>query len=75
MVSKPWARLPAFAGLGLATGIAFAAIVIALNINHGPVKMPALIGTGVNEIVFPVGCALVIDAVQRLREHVARVAG
>jgi hypothetical protein len=75
MVGKPWARLPAFAGVGLVTGIVFAAIVLLLTINHGPTKMPALIGTGVNEIVFPVGCALVIYAVQRLREHVARVAG
>jgi hypothetical protein len=73
MVGKPWARLPAFAGLGLATGIVFAAIVIQLTIDHGPTKMPALIGTGVNEIVFPVGCSLVIYAVQRLRDHVTRV--
>jgi hypothetical protein len=73
MVGKPWARLPAFAGLGLATGFVFAAIVIQLTIYHGPTKMPALIGTGVNEIVFPVGCALVIYAVQRLRGHMTKL--
>jgi hypothetical protein len=74
MVGKPWARLPAFAGLGVASGAVFAAIVIVLTMNHGPAKLPALIATGVNEIVFPIGCSLVIYAVLRLREHVTRLA-
>lgn len=72
MVGKPWARLPAFAGFGLATGAVFAAIVLTLTNDHKPTPVPVLVGMGVNEIIFPLGCSLVIYAVSRLRAHVER---
>lgn len=74
MVGKTWAKLPAFVALGLGVGISFAAIVLILTVGSKPgTPFPALVGTGVNEIAFPVGCSLVIYAVQRLKHHVERV--
>lgn len=67
-------RLATFAGTGLATGLVFGTIAIALNLNHAKMQLPALVGLGVNELVFPVGCSLVIYAVHRLRNHVGKVA-
>jgi hypothetical protein len=46
---------------GLAVGLTFGAGVLALKLSAGA-PMAELAGTAVNEIVFPVGCALVVYA-------------
>ncbi|MFO1186418.1 MAG: hypothetical protein U1E87_02570 [Alphaproteobacteria bacterium] len=74
MVGKAWAKLPAFAVFGLGIGILFAAIVLSLTVANKPATpLPALVGMGVNEIIVPLGCSLVIYAVQRLKHHVERI--
>jgi hypothetical protein len=49
-----------FAGLGLAVGLVFGAVNVLIMATQTPAKLPALVGASVNELVFPVGCALVI---------------
>jgi hypothetical protein len=55
--------------LGLAFGIAFASILLALNLAQGPAPTPKLIGLVLNELVFPVGCSLVIYWVAKLTDR------
>jgi hypothetical protein len=75
MVGKKWANLPAHLALGLAVGSLFGALFVTMTINFTiasgkPLALPAIVGQSINELVFPVGCALVIYAVQRLRRRV-----
>lgn len=49
-----------FAALGLAAGLVFGAANVWIMATQTPAKLPALIGASVNELLFPVGCALVI---------------
>lgn len=54
-----------YGGAGLATGAIFGGWVVSLLY---PLALPAMIARGVNEVLFPVGCALVIyvaDAIDR----------
>lgn len=55
--------------LGLAFGIAFAAIILALNYVHGPVPTPKAVGVTLNELVFPIGCSMVIYWVAKLTDR------
>lgn len=75
MVGRKWATLWAHVALGVALGAVFAAGVVALNLQHAaglgkPMPFPAVAGLATNEFVFPIGCSLVIYAVQRLRGHI-----
>lgn len=53
----------AFGGAGLATGVIFGGIVLALLY---PLALPAMVARGINEILFPIGCALVIYSADAL---------
>jgi hypothetical protein len=45
---------------GLLTGLIFAAVILWLAWTGGQAELPALVSRGVNEILFPIGCALVL---------------
>lgn len=65
-------RLPAFLWLGAAVGAVTAAAMIALNLWRAaeagmPLPLARLAGIAVNELVFPIGCALVICLALRMR--------
>ncbi|MBV9989889.1 MAG: hypothetical protein JOZ72_01235 [Alphaproteobacteria bacterium] len=49
--------------LGVVTGMA----VIALNLWHGPMPLPKILGLAASELTFPIGCALVIYAPVHMR--------
>lgn len=50
---------------GIVAGAVTSAVVVALNLRHGP--LPKLIGLGASELFFPIGCALVIYAPVHMR--------
>lgn len=75
MVGKKWANVWAHVALGMTIGAGFAAIIVPMSIakaasGGSPLPGPAVASMTVNEFVFPIGCALVIYAVQRMRKHV-----
>jgi hypothetical protein len=59
---RAWAGAPAYAAAGLLAGIVFggAALTLVAQSAPTPLSPAALMVKGVNELVFPVGCALVI---------------
>lgn len=75
MVGRKWAGLAAHIAVGVALGAAFAAGVVILNMQNAAnagkaLPFPAIAGIASNEFIFPIGCSLVIYAVQKLRGHV-----
>lgn len=74
---KPWGRLPAYAALGLATGVTAATLVlfITLRTAAAPPSALALVSKGINEVLFPFGCSMVLYVLnamgQRIRLSVA----
>ena len=59
---KPWGGLAAHLATGLAVGVLFGGIMLALHIQAAPQTppLPALVSRATNEFLFPVGCAFVI---------------
>jgi hypothetical protein len=68
---RPWGRLPAFAGLGLLVGFAAAALVLWITLRATPATPPtlALVSKGINEVLFPLGCSIVLYAVNTLGDR------
>lgn len=62
-------RATAYVGAGLITGIVFGGLTLALM---SPLPVAALIARGVNEILFPVGCSLVLFSAETLGKRAAR---
>jgi len=62
------ARVAAYAAAGLAAGALFGGIVIALRVSASPDPLPgaALVALALNEILFPVGCSLVVLTAESL---------
>ena len=54
-----WGGLAAHLGAGLATGLVFGGAIFAFSIPAQP-SVAVMLSWGVNELVFPVGCALII---------------
>ena len=58
--------------IGLAFGLMFAALMVWLNVqgmpNGAPLPPPRLWATIVNELIFPIGCSLVIFALAKLSD-------
>lgn len=59
-----------YALLGLATGVVFAGVIIGLVLTQSPTAPApaALVSRAVNEVLFPVGCSLVLFAVHNKQE-------
>jgi Family of unknown function (DUF5317) len=70
---RPWAGAPAYAAVGLLAGIVFGGVALTVVAQSAPTPLsPAvLMAKGVNELVFPVGCALVIFAAEILGKRVS----
>jgi Family of unknown function (DUF5317) len=68
---RAWAGAPAYAAVGLLAGIVFggAAVTVVAQSALTPLSPAALMVKGVNELVFPVGCALVIFAAEVLAKR------
>jgi hypothetical protein len=59
---------------GLVTGIIFGGALLTLTVLAAPPPLPSLLAKGVNELLFPVGCALVVFIAEVLGSHVAAAA-
>lgn len=59
---KPWGKLAAYLATGLAVGVVFGGTILALIIQAAPQMppFPVLVSSATSEVLFPVGCALVI---------------
>ena len=60
--TRAWGGVLAHALAGLAVGIVFGGTILALTIGAapGPVPTAGLVSQGLNELLFPIGCALVL---------------
>jgi Family of unknown function (DUF5317) len=69
---RAWAGAPAYGAVGLLAGLVFggAALVVVAQSAPIPLSTAALMVKGVNELVFPVGCALVIYTAEVLGKRV-----
>lgn len=66
-------RLTAHAMVGLVTGAVFGGIIVVLTVtaSNAPLATPDLLARGINEVLFPIGCALVLwtsDALAQARQ-------
>ena len=68
---RPWGGLSAHAGAGLLVGVVFgSAIVILTQLGApSPGPTPAVVSQVLNEVAFPVGCAVVLFAAGALSER------
>jgi hypothetical protein len=57
---RAWGSAPGYMTAGLVTGVVFGGAFLALTVRSAPTPLPSLLGKGVNELLFPVGCALVV---------------
>jgi hypothetical protein len=57
-----WAGASTHVAAGLAAGVIFGGAILMLTMQAAPKPLPAggLVAKGVNEVLFPVGCALVV---------------
>lgn len=71
---RPWGGLMAHVLSGLAIGILFGGAILALTYSSAPEPLPAtdLISRGIDEVLFPVGCSLVLFSAQALGNRTAQ---
>jgi hypothetical protein len=70
---RAWGSALGHAGTGLVTGIIFGGAFLTIMIQSAPTPLstPSLLARGVNELLFPIGCALVVFIAEVLGRHVA----
>jgi Family of unknown function (DUF5317) len=70
---RAWAGAPAYGTAGLLAGLMFggAALAVVAQSAPTPLSTASLMVKGVNELVFPVGCALVIFTAEVLEKRVS----
>ncbi len=71
---RPWGGVVAHVVVGLAVGILFGGVTLALTYSSAPepLSTPDLISRGIDEIIFPVGCALVLFSAEALGKRMAQ---
>ena len=60
LLSRTWARAIHFAIAGALAGVTFGAVSVWITATIAKAKLPAIVGSALNELIFPIGCALVI---------------
>jgi hypothetical protein len=60
LLSCAWARAFHFAIAGAAAGVLFGSASVWITATQGKAKLPAIVGASINELLFPIGCAVVI---------------
>ncbi|MFN0136554.1 MAG: hypothetical protein ACKVS9_10620 [Phycisphaerae bacterium] len=75
--SRPWGGLWTHIGVGAASGLVFglSALAIVTSSAAKPPPMGAVVGQAVNEVLFPVGCALVLYFASKMSSVVKKVEG
>lgn len=63
---RPGSRIGAYVGAGTAVGVVFGSLLLWATARAAATPMPAvdLAARGINEVIFPIGCALVLYAAQ-----------
>jgi hypothetical protein len=71
---RPWGGALAHAAVGLAVGIVFGGVIVSFTYWTAPEPLAVadLFSGGMNEILFPVGCSLVLYSATALGERVGR---
>jgi hypothetical protein len=73
---RAWHSALGHLGIGLLVGAVFGGLFLAVAVQSAPTPLstPALLAKGLNELLFPVGCALVVFIAEVLRTHLDPVA-
>jgi hypothetical protein len=68
---RAWGSALGHLAVGVLVGVVFGGVFLAVVIQSAPTppSAPALLAKGVNELLFPVGCALVVFIAEVLRTH------
>ena len=70
---RPWGGAAAHAAAGLAVGLVFGGAIVLLTVPSGAqMSVADLVSRGVNEVLFPLGCSLVLYASVNLGERMTR---
>jgi hypothetical protein len=69
---RAWGSALGHLAVGLMTGVVFGGVFLAVVVQSAPTPLstPSLLARGLNELLFPVGCALVVFIAEVLRTHV-----
>jgi hypothetical protein len=68
---RAWGSALGHLAVGLLTGVIFGGLFLAVvQSAPNPLSTPSLVAKGLNELLFPVGCALVVFIAEILRAHV-----
>jgi len=72
--TRPWGGALAHAATGLVTGLIFGGSILGIALVSAPEPLATadLVSRGVNEILFPVGCSLVLFSATALGKRAAR---
>jgi hypothetical protein len=62
---RAWAAIHHHAAAGLAVGIPFGAVLLALAAGAEPLSRDRIVAWAVNELLFPVGCVLILFSAAR----------
>ena len=71
LLSRTWARAIHFALAGAVAGVTFGAVSVWITASIAKAKFPAIVGSALNELIFPIGCALVIYLATYAGRHLA----
>ncbi|HEY9377640.1 MAG TPA: hypothetical protein VIQ02_11165, partial [Jiangellaceae bacterium] len=73
---RAWHSALGHLAVGLLTGVVFGGVFLTVVVQSAPTPLSAssLLARGVNELLFPVGCALVVFIAEVLRTHVGPAA-
>jgi hypothetical protein len=68
---RAWGSALGHLAVGLMTGVVFGGVFLTVVVQSAPTPLPipALVTRGLNELLFPVGCALVVFIAEVLRTH------
>ena len=67
---RPWGSLKAHVAAGASVGLVFGSVFVFLMFRSDPAPSTyAVVSKGVNEMVFPIGCSLVLFAAQTLSKR------
>lgn len=72
LIRSPSSTLRRHALLGLAVGAVAGSLILGLNLMHADghtLPLPKVVGTIVNELIFPAGCSVVIYFIARLSDR------
>jgi hypothetical protein len=68
---RAWGSALGHLAVGLLVGVVFGGVFLAVMVQSAPTPLstPSLVARGLNELLFPVGCALVVFIAEVLRAH------